>query len=52
MRYSKPILRPLDDGGVRGQNPCWNGAGAYGGQCGNGSSPGTSCASGMSPFST
>jgi hypothetical protein len=51
MSYSKPILRPLNDGDIRGQSPCWSGGGAYGGQCGNGSTAATSCATGYSPFS-
>ena len=51
MRYSKPILRPLDDGAIQGQSPCWSGASAYGGQCSNGGSAGTSCVTGYSPFS-
>jgi hypothetical protein len=52
MRYSKPILRPLDEEDVRGQYPCWSGGVAYGGQCGSGGTAGTSCVTGYTQFAS
>jgi len=52
MRYSKPILRPLDDEGIRGLS-CWPGMITSDDQyCRHGGTAAKSCDTGGAPFTS
>jgi hypothetical protein len=52
MKYTIPMIWPINEDSEVAQYPCWSGGIAYGGQCANGGTAGTSCYTGYGPFSS